>query len=489
MTTAVVPNTPTTISSTSSTVSSTTTTVGQTTTTTAAATGRVYYVDAASGNDSGSGTSPSSAWRTLAKVTSYATSPGFKAGDQVLLKRGQTWRERLVIDGSRTNGAANAPVVFGAYGTGDKPVISAGASLGNANQWSETSGHIWQTAAINSAYDLGMVTWADGQYGKKQSSALSSGNSQGDWYFNRTSHVLYLYSSSNPAAYYGPGLEASQKYDSGYSLQSYVSGAHSYLTFKDLAFKNQGYHAFVVGNGSDHITFDSCEFRNIGGGWDGGESDGYAIEVWAGITNLEVKYCTFERVFNLGVSLQSNGSGSHTWSHIYVHHNTFFRCCGAWEIWLAASGTQTANDIVYAHNVAYQCGGNDFQIANVPYAFTITGSTGGNVHFTNCKNVNNVWLDPLAKFCWVATNTYLSGWTIDYNDYHPVGSAFCYLSGDKSWTYWRGLGMDAHSLTVDPQLVDPDGGNFRLGSGSACAGAGTSVSAIGVLAPVNIGAY
>ena len=43
-----------------------------------------YYVDAKNGNDGNSGTSPTSAWKSLEKVGGFQ----FQPGDAVLFKRG-----------------------------------------------------------------------------------------------------------------------------------------------------------------------------------------------------------------------------------------------------------------------------------------------------------------------------------------------------------------------------------------------------------------
>src|ERR1700722_1759624 len=52
---------------------------------------RSFYVDAAAGNDSNSGSSQTSAWRTVAKVNVLAFAPG----DTIYFKRGGLWRETL----------------------------------------------------------------------------------------------------------------------------------------------------------------------------------------------------------------------------------------------------------------------------------------------------------------------------------------------------------------------------------------------------------
>lgn len=95
-----------------------------------------YYVSP-SGNDSNNGTSQGTAWRTIERVQSlgYTMQPG----DQVLFERGGSYPGQLTINSS---GTASQPIVFGAYGSGNKPEIS-GAILPTA--WTVHQGNIWHT--------------------------------------------------------------------------------------------------------------------------------------------------------------------------------------------------------------------------------------------------------------------------------------------------------------------------------------------------------
>jgi len=106
------------------------------------AAGNIYYVDSVNGIDTNNGTSTSTAWKTLSKVTSTT----FVAGDKILLKRGQTFTGMLWPKGSGTSGS---PIGIGSYGTGTLPIISAGVNsaaikLYNQEYWTidsiETTG-------------------------------------------------------------------------------------------------------------------------------------------------------------------------------------------------------------------------------------------------------------------------------------------------------------------------------------------------------------
>jgi aryl-phospho-beta-D-glucosidase BglC (GH1 family) len=56
-----------------------------------------FYVDASNGNDRNDGLSPETAWKTIAKMNGTVLRPG----DPVLFKRGEVWREKLVIKNDR----------------------------------------------------------------------------------------------------------------------------------------------------------------------------------------------------------------------------------------------------------------------------------------------------------------------------------------------------------------------------------------------------
>lgn len=76
-----------------------------------------YYVSAA-GNDSNNGTSTATPWKTLAKVSSTAFSPG----DIILFNSGDTFTGQLVISSSGTSGN---PIIYNKYGTGNNPWLAA----------------------------------------------------------------------------------------------------------------------------------------------------------------------------------------------------------------------------------------------------------------------------------------------------------------------------------------------------------------------------
>ena len=97
-----------------------------------------YYIDATNGNDSDIGTSPDSAWKTIFKINNY----DFKPGDSILFKRGETWREKLIITNS---GDSSNPITYGAYGSGAKPMLLGSTERNAESDWLSEGDNIWST--------------------------------------------------------------------------------------------------------------------------------------------------------------------------------------------------------------------------------------------------------------------------------------------------------------------------------------------------------
>jgi hypothetical protein len=96
-----------------------------------------FYVDSEKGDDAMAGTAENTAWRTLDKVNAAELIPG----DQVLFKRGGLWRGQLVPQ----SGSNGAPIVYGAYGSGAKPILQGSVSRSRTEDWVEAAPGVWAT--------------------------------------------------------------------------------------------------------------------------------------------------------------------------------------------------------------------------------------------------------------------------------------------------------------------------------------------------------
>jgi len=123
-----------------------------------------YYVDSVNGSDAAAGTSPATAWKSLAPVNAHT----FVAGDSILLARGGTWTGQLAPQGS---GTASAPITVSAYGSGALPHLS-GASLASGGTVQLQNQSWWTIQNLDVSNDSGTDNFGDPTGGTPRSGIL-----------------------------------------------------------------------------------------------------------------------------------------------------------------------------------------------------------------------------------------------------------------------------------------------------------------------------
>jgi len=117
------------------------------------------------GNDSNTGTSEVSAWATISRANSALAE--FNPGDRLLFKRGDVFYGTLIITKS---GTAGSPITIGAYGTGNKPIITGFRSLtgwineGNGIYSSSITSESLTNMVVIDGVQYAMGRWPDVSY-------------------------------------------------------------------------------------------------------------------------------------------------------------------------------------------------------------------------------------------------------------------------------------------------------------------------------------
>jgi hypothetical protein len=119
--------------------------------------GRTFFVSNMSGDDGSDGLSPPSPWRSLSKVNSAELRPG----DKVLFQRGGSWRGTLIP----RSGHEGAPVTYGAYGAGPRPLLLGSVSRSDPGDWHQEGDNIWATnkptvVSLGLPTDFGAAAWS-----------------------------------------------------------------------------------------------------------------------------------------------------------------------------------------------------------------------------------------------------------------------------------------------------------------------------------------
>lgn len=286
-----------------------------------------YYVDPA-GSDSNNGTSVSTPWATVAKVVSST----FLPGDQVLFKRGGTWRvaSELAVPSS---GTADKPLVVGAYGSGGSlPIISGGVLVTGWSSAGGTAGTYSASLATAPRYAL-----ADAQPLTLGASATTLLTNEFFW----SSGTLYInLGGGSPSTV---SVEVSQQ-------NTVVSAANkSYITFQDIEMRFASNQALRFDN-CTNIVVRRCAFKYVciqavGSGENSGtiliqnsntvrvtESDFKYLQndgIWVHNTpNIEIDHNTMSHIGDLAGDLQSDGiQFENTYGtapnsdNAWIHHN------------------------------------------------------------------------------------------------------------------------------------------------------------------------
>ena len=261
-----------------------------------------YYIDASLGNDSSSGKSITSPWKTINKVNSS----NFQPGDSILFKRGGIWKEYLDFPSS---GNASNLIIIGSYGNGELPIIT-GINVyegwNNSSNWTSAENNIWSGDQSYNPQRL----WIDGKEVLRNEQIDSLDGIRYMWAWENSK--IYVYSTENPAVnfnlmetnvLYETVIISNQNYiklqdieiQGGYVFALAIRGC-SHVTVKDCSigsFSRQGIQ--IRNNGgisSTYVTIDNCVLDskfNFSYGKDKGIDDG--IQIVTGANDCIVKNC------------------------------------------------------------------------------------------------------------------------------------------------------------------------------------------------------
>lgn len=289
-----------------------------------------YYVDPA-GNNNNSGLSTASAWKTLSKVQDFSYRTGFRPGDNILLKRGGVWRERLI---TYSSGAEGQPITFDAYGSGAKPKI---LSSRNDLTWTSIGANLWATPTLNLTpnSNVGFILLTaevtDPVIGVNVGKVVQNASdldTEGEFFWEAMPQlgatygrvVIYTTHASGPAVRW-PLMEVGTG-DRGVHILN-----QSYITVRNIDARYGTGGSFRIGELSHHITLDACE-ASYGGGTQTailGMRAGDIVKIDTGSHDVVVQNCRVSNAWEAGISMEAWRSGDVIYN-ITVANNTVDRC-------------------------------------------------------------------------------------------------------------------------------------------------------------------
>ncbi len=388
-----------------------------------------YYVNATGGSDTSNGTTEALAWRTLAKVNNTTFSPG----DRILLKRGETWTGTLE---PHSSGSAGRYITFGAYGSGNRPIVDGTTSSTSLALWNGTYHHLrFQNIDFNGSNYI--------NYGAV--SAQSHDLYFYDCIFRNGKNGGFLAWSESGAEIYNIVVDSCTAYNntkSGIMISS-ATGA-------------EGPHDCVV---------DNCIAYNNG------------TNQWAD-HGIYIRYGGIVRnstSFNnpVGAGIKVNSEGIHSPYTPVVYNNV---CYGNFiGLYAVNTGAIYYNNLVYdnQYNVNFDSDSHDMifvfntiiNSGSGGYAFRIEANMANTV-IKNNLIIQDRSVSPFYVYNGLSLSTldYLAANnSIDYNVFYTDGNittkVFKDADGSYGWTEWIGLqgSPDSHStfLGAPPDVVLP----------------------------------
>jgi hypothetical protein len=426
--------------------------------------GITYYVDAANGNDNDNGLSPSNAWKTLSKVNKESFSPG----DSILFKRGETWRERLTIPSSGNQGA---PITFGAYGGGDKPLILGSVSKNDVNDWINLGDNLWATSDGSFPSDVGFIMFGEEKsdnVGLKCEQQSDIDDDREYWYDQDGGRVV-LYCEQKPTDQYST-IELAY---SNYLMEHLISAKNygmniNYVTIENLQLKYFNSHGIQFVN-SQGITIRNCNITYGGGEqFEGSEFRvGNGIEFWENAHDCVVEGCKIGEIWDAAVTNQ--GTDTNEQHNITYKNNIIWNSEYSFELWDHPESS-SLQDICFENNVCIGAGfgwGHAQRINPNGWHVAMWGATASadgiyitnNVFYETSKNCfyfcSDYWPYPgVHKDAWAN----LTNFEFDYNHYYQTSgfminySETGYFMSEFS-NYQNDTGCDINSITHDKTIV------------------------------------
>lgn len=316
----------------------------------------VYYIDFTTGDDADTGLTEALAWKTYDKVRTTIAA-GVTAGDEFLFKCGETFVPAVsgvsysTISLNGKNGNSGAYCKLGSYGTGAKPVIDH--RYAPTGTWVDDGGNKWHIAPDRAITDVRRC-FLDGVESVEAANAGAINGTDHLWFYNTTTHVLYLYSTSNPG---GRTVSLVVGADSnciwvnnssywkfeniewrgGHEVFELGSTACSYLEWNDCEM-NYGSSAQIMsyndlaGDGHHHLTINGCTFDGKGALISKAVTEAELADTWLqnliqfdkSVNYVTITGCTFRDGYHSHVNTNAAGASGNGINYVVISGNSHY---------------------------------------------------------------------------------------------------------------------------------------------------------------------
>ena len=271
-----------------------------------------------------------------------------KPGDRVLFARGGVWRGQLVPK----SGERGRPIVYGAFGTGPKPVIEPSYAKDTEADWTDAGYGLWR-AESGAREDIGNIIFDHGVAGCAfKRDRREHVKNDLDFWCDPDTRAVFLWSERNPATRFS-SLELCEKI---HAVRS--SGGHD-IELDGLWIRYSGAHGVGVTKVA-RFNVRNCDISWIGGGIQYGDDHGNGVRFGNGIEFwADAEDCTVERnrlweIWDAALSNQSHRDG-HVQRNIRWLKNEVWNSEYSFEYW-QSSETSVTDCIIVKDNLFRDAG-------------------------------------------------------------------------------------------------------------------------------------
>jgi parallel beta-helix repeat protein len=283
-----------------------------------------YYISS-SGNNSNSGTSKSSPWKSITSID---------PGSTYLLKSGDTLYFNIPDTKKSTE---NKNTVITSYGEGPKPIVSLYKKI-KPEKWTLHSDNIWKVNLSDSENYTGYKTLDNNVgflkvdskiFGNKK---LNSESLAANWDFYSDQTTLYIYSTRSPQ-------NVAKSIESNCNITA-IRICNN-LTISNIKIMGTGAHA-LSGYLSKNVTLRNIDITEIGGSLLPGFSDGTVrygngIQFYDGSDNCIIENCNISQVYDTALTLQGD-SKTTLFNNTTFKNNVISNNEQSFEVWVKNGG-------------------------------------------------------------------------------------------------------------------------------------------------------
>jgi hypothetical protein len=294
-----------------------------------------YYVSN-QGSDEADGLSTETAWATI----EHANGALPDDGSILLFRRSDTFYGELALPFG---------CEVGAYGSGDKPVLTMFKLLNRSAGWVEDSAGIWKIdLASPDTHDgytgttdtnIGYLV-VDGFVNPARKSALSELTAPWDFWCNMEQNLLYVAAAANPTTS-ATNIQAAPNGNAYGPTGRIIWCAKGSNDIHDVHVTGSG-GCGIGGTGPD-VHVHECLIDYIGGSIlrDGrNRRYGNAIENWVGVKRWLIENNEIAQAYDAAFSPQGHAGDTGSWEDLTVRGNYIHDCSQTFEFW--SSGTDSA---------------------------------------------------------------------------------------------------------------------------------------------------